>query len=268
MKYFAKIAFVGRDFAGFQYQPAVRTVQGELTRAMSALFGSPTAVTGCSRTDAGVHAREFCVTLDNPNATIPPERLPMAAAQFLPQDISLFYAKKCADDFHPRYSAWGKEYIYRIWNAPARDPFLAGLAWHIPRPISDEALAHMQEAAAHFIGKRDCRALMASHSSVTDTVRQIRTLRVAREGDTVTVTVSADGFLYHMVRIIVGTLLDVAFGKLSPADIPAILAAGDRSAAGPTAPPDGLYLNRVFYEDPRTAESECDKVPTASAGCN
>ena len=135
MRYFAKIKCVGTNFFGFQVQPDKRTVQGELNRALEQTFGAPCLVTGCSRTDAGVHANELTVTVETDGAKIPPERLPLAVSRFLPDDISLFYAKECNDDFHPRYDALGKEYLYRILNSKVPDPFFADRAWHLPRII-------------------------------------------------------------------------------------------------------------------------------------
>ena len=116
MKYFAKVKYLGTDFHGFQVQPDKRTVQGELCTALSAALGVEAKVTGCSRTDAGVHANEFCLTVEADGATVPPDKLPVAVARFLPNDLSLFYAKKCDDTFHPRYDVKGKEYLYRIIN--------------------------------------------------------------------------------------------------------------------------------------------------------
>ena len=137
MKYFAKIKYLGTNFHGFQVQPEKRTVQGEICKAMDAAFGVPCRVTGCSRTDGGVHANEFCLTVENDGGTVPAEKLPLAIARFLPEDICLFFAKECNDSFHPRYDAKGKEYLYRILNTQVQDPFEAGRAWFLPRNISE-----------------------------------------------------------------------------------------------------------------------------------
>ena len=247
MKYFAKIKYLGTEFHGFQVQPGLRTVQGELNAALNEAFGLPCKVTGCSRTDAGVHANEFCLTVECDGGTIPAEKLPIAVSRFLPNDLSLFYAKECDESFHPRYDVKEKEYLYRIVNTRIYDPFYYGRVWFLPRYIDDGALAKMNEAAKHFIGKNDFSTFMAEGSDVEDTVRNITSLTVTRDGDFLDVKISADGFLYNMVRIIVGTLTEVAFGRISPNDIPDIIASRDRSRAGMTAPAEGLYLNRVMY---------------------
>lgn len=247
MKYFAKIKYLGTAFHGFQVQPGLRTVQGELNAALNLAFGLPCRVTGCSRTDAGVHANEFCLTVECEGGTIPPDKLPIAVARFLPADLSLFYAEECDDAFHPRYDVREKEYLYRIINRPIYDPFEYGRAWFLSRPVSDGGLSLMREAAKHFIGRYDFSAFMSEGSDVEDTVREIYSLSVERSGDLIEIRISADGFLYNMVRIIVGTLSEVAFGRISPEEIPHIISSRDRSRAGMTAPADGLFLNRVIY---------------------
>lgn len=247
MKYFAKIRYLGTAFHGFQVQPGLRTVQGELNAALNQAFGLPCRVTGCSRTDAGVHANEFCLTVECDGGTIPADKLPIAVARFLPSDLSLFYAEECSQNFHPRYDVKEKEYLYRIINRPIYDPFDFGRAWFLSRPITDEGLLLMKQAAKHFIGKMDFSTFMSEGSDVEDTVRNVTALSVERIGDLIEVRICADGFLYNMVRIIVGTLTEVAFGRISPDDIPEIISSRDRSRAGMTAPADGLFLNKVVY---------------------
>lgn len=247
MKYFAKIKYLGTAFHGFQVQPGLRTVQGELNNALNQAFGLPCKVTGCSRTDAGVHANEFCLTVECEGGTIPADKLPIAVARFLPTDLSLFYAEECDNSFHPRYDVREKEYLYRIINRPIYDPFEFGRAWFLSRPVSDEGLLLMQSAAKHFIGRYDFSTFMSEGSDVEDTVRTVTALSVERNGDLIEIRISADGFLYNMVRIIVGTLTEVAFGRISPDDIVDIINSHDRSRAGMTAPADGLYLNKVVY---------------------
>ena len=247
MKYFAKIKYLGTAFHGFQVQPGLRTVQRELNDALNMAFGLPCKVTGCSRTDAGVHANEFCFTVECDGGTIPPDKLPVAVARFLPEDISLFYAKECDEAFHPRYDVKEKEYLYRILNTRVADPFEHGRSWFLPREIKDDGLLLMQKAAKHFVGKYDFSAFMAEGSDVEDTVRNVTDLSVIRNGNMIEVRISADGFLYNMVRIIVGTLTEVAFGRILPDEIPEIIESRNRSHAGMTAPAEGLYLNRVMY---------------------
>ncbi len=247
MKYFAKIRYLGTNFSGFQVQPDKRTVQGELSAAADAVFGVPCRVTGCSRTDGGVHANEFCLTIENEGGTIPAEKLPLAIARFLPQDISLFYAKECDDAFHPRYDAVGKEYLYRILNTKVQNPFETCRAWFLPRIISDEGLARIKEASKYILGEHDFSAFMAAGSDTADAVRTVDYINIERNGDIIEFRIHANGFLYNMVRIIIGTLTEVAFGRFNPEDIRTIIKSRQRSCAGMTAPPDGLYLNRVDY---------------------
>ena len=247
MKYFAKIKYLGTHFHGFQVQPDKRTVQGELCSALEEYFGSSAKVTGCSRTDGGVHANEFCLTIENDSATVPADKLPLALARFLPQDISLFYAKECDFSFHPRYDAVGKEYLYRIYNSKIQDPFEFGRSWFLPRKITDEGLELMRLGASYILGKHDFSAFMAAGSDTDDTVRDIDYIKIERNGDIIELRIHADGFLYNMVRIITGTLVEVAFGRFQPSDIEKIISSANRANAGMTAPPEGLYLNRVDY---------------------
>lgn len=247
MKYFAKIKYLGTNFHGFQVQPGLRTVQGELNEALRLATGSECRITGCSRTDAGVHANEFCITVENEQATIPAEKLPIAVSRFLPCDLSLFYAKECGSEFHPRYDVVGKEYLYKIKNQKIYDPFLYGRAWFLPRTVTDEGVERMRLAAKHIVGKKDFSAFMAEGSDTEDTVRQVSYLDIEKHGDDITFKIFADGFLYNMVRIIVGTLTEVAFGRFEPDDIAKIIRSHDRKNAGMTAPAEGLYLNRVDY---------------------
>ena len=247
MKYFAKIKYLGTSFHGFQVQPGLRTVQGELNNALNQAFGLPCKVTGCSRTDAGVHANEFCLTVECEGGTIPADKLPIAVSRFLPNDLSLFYAKECDDNFHPRYDVKQKEYLYRIINTRIYDPFEFGRAWFVPRTITDEGLKKMRRAAGYIIGRHDFTTFMAEGSDVVDTVRNVYSLDIDKNGDLIEIRISADGFLYNMVRIIVGTLTEVAFGRFSPDEIPSIIDSCNRSRAGMTAPADGLYLNSVTY---------------------
>lgn len=249
------LRYDGTRFCGYQAQQNGYSVQQALNEGTADLFGHPCDITGCSRTDSGVHARMFCATVtrhgcDHISTTIPTERIPRALNIRLPDALAVYEALWVPTDFHARYSVSSKEYVYRILNAPARDPFEAGRAWHLPKAISDEAFAAMQTAASGFVGKRDFAACMAAGSAVQNTVREVLSASVEREGDIITFRVRADGFLYHMVRIMAGTLVEVAEGRMSADSMPARLDSLDRRAMGRTAPPEGLYLNRVFYNDP------------------
>ncbi len=247
MKYLIKIKYKGTDFHGFQVQPEKRTVQGELNTALELTLGAACRVTGCSRTDAGVHANEFCATVECPEATVPPEKLPLAAARYLPPDISLFYAEAASEHFHPRYDAVSKEYLYRIYNNRVDDPFEHGRSWFLPRVIDQNGINLMIEASRYILGEHDFSAFMSEGSDVSSTVRDVKYLAVEKHGELIEIKICADGFLYNMVRIIVGTLCEVAFGRFSPSDIIRMLESKSRSSAGPTAPPEGLYLNKVNY---------------------
>jgi tRNA pseudouridine38-40 synthase len=182
------------------------------------------------------------------------DRLPRALNIHLPDAVAVQKALWVPADFHARYSVSSKEYVYRILNTQNRDPFLQGRAWHYPRPLTAEQIKAMDEAARGFVGQRDFAACMASGSKVQSTVRHVMAASVESipvdDGNLITFRVRADGFLYNMVRIMVGTLAEVAEGHIPPESIPERLASLDRTAFGRTAPAEGLYLNRVFYNDP------------------
>lgn len=241
------LSYDGVHYHGWQIQENALTVQEVFQEALRKATGGGEDIKACSRTDTGVHAREFAVSLKT-ESRIPPERLPQALNRWLPPDIAVKSCREVPEGFHARYSCLGKEYCYEIWNHPVRDPFLWGRALHYWYPI-DESL--LNEAAAHYVGSHDFSSFCTLDSrEIGDFTRTVAAARVERRGDKVVFTVSADGFLYNMVRIMAGTLLRVQQGKLSPKDIPAIIGAKDRRAAGPTAPACGLYLNRVFYDLP------------------
>ena len=252
MKVLLHLSFLGTNYCGYQIQPNGITIQQRLNEASRALFGYDCDVVGCSRTDSGVHANQFCVTVakKGPNqieTTIPNDRIPQAIAPFLPEDISVMRAELVDDAFHPRYDVKYKEYVYRIWNLPYRNPFLQDRTWHYPKRISEESLAKMNEAASHWKGTHDFSSYMAADSKITDAVRTVYDAEVIRDGDVIEFRVSANGFLYNMVRILTGTLIAVAEGKISPDEIDAVTAAKDRACAGITVPACGLFLNRVVY---------------------
>ncbi len=254
-KLFLTLRYDGAHFCGYQAQKNGYSVQQALNEGTEALFGYPCDITGCSRTDSGVHAHMFCATVTRRGdhameSTIPLDRIPRAINIHLPDAVAVYRAQWVPADFHARYSVTSKEYMYRIRVAEARDPFESGRAWHYPRPLARNALVLMQQAAAGFVGKRDFAACMAAGSNVRDTVRHVLSASVTREADIITFRVRADGFLYNMVRIMVGTLMEVAEGHIAADTIPSLLDGLDRSALGRTAPAAGLYLHRVFYNDP------------------
>lgn len=258
-KLLIKIAFNGRDYCGFQWQKNGITIQEKLNGAANALFSRKCMVTGCSRTDSGVHSNGFCATIvpADVNAEsvewckIPADKIRTAFNIHLPQDISVIDTAFVDFDFHPRYDVEYKEYIYKITNDEIRNPFEFGLTYRIPRYIPDKSFADMREAAQNFVGAHDFRAFMAFGSKITDTVRDVKYADLDRteDGKNITFKVAADGFLYNMVRIMMGTLIDVSFGKKSPGDIIKIIESRERRNAGITVPPDGLYLNKVEYKE-------------------
>lgn len=259
MKLLLKIMYDGSLYSGYQYQPNAATVQGVLTDKISEALGQRCFVTGCSRTDAGVHALGFCAAVEPAQkkdggaygdiwCTIPTEKLHRVINPILPNDISVVGACRVEDSFHPRYDARSKEYVYVISDGVCRDPFKFGRAYMLPSCITDDGLLKMREAAQQLVGRHDFSAFMAAGSSVKDTVRTLKRLEVERtDENTVTVTAAADGFLYNMVRILTGTLLDTARGKIDVGSIKEILDSRDRQRAGFTAPPCGLYLKSVDY---------------------
>ncbi|WP_322174155.1 tRNA pseudouridine(38-40) synthase TruA [Acutalibacter caecimuris] len=238
------LAYDGANYHGWQIQDNALTVQAVFQQALFRVTGQREDLKSCSRTDAGVHARDFRVSLQT-ESNIPCRRFPAALNHYLPDDVAVRSCQEMPPGFHARYSCKGKEYCYEIWNHPVRDPFLRGRALHYWYPL-DETL--LDAAARHYLGAHDFTSFCTlDKREKGDMVRTVTTARVQRQGDKVVFTVAADGFLYNMVRIMTGTLLAVQQGKLQGEDIPSILAAGDRAAAGPTAPACGLYLNRVFY---------------------
>lgn len=238
------ICYDGTRFHGWQVQPNGITVQETLQDAVEQITGVRAPVTGCSRTDAGVHARKFCCTTDAPEK-LTPDALCKALNGVLPPDVAVLSASPVPETFHPRYNARGKRYVYYIWNGAARDPFRRPYSLHLRSPLDAE---HMHEIAQLFIGTHDFTAFCSAGGSVQDKVRTITRSAVERQGDLVTYTVEADGFLYNMVRILVGTLLDVESGRLTAADVRRALDEGDRAAAGATAPPQGLFLEDIWYQ--------------------
>lgn len=237
------VQYDGTDYAGFQVQPDRRTVQQELETCLGRLTGERVRVTAASRTDAGVHALGQVVAF-NTTSTIPAERIPRALNDLLPAAVSCVAAEDCPWGFHPRFDARGKLYTYRVLNRSTRSPFICRYAWHIPEPLD---VAAMEEGARHIVGTHDFAAFCAAGSAVQNTYRTVRRLDLDTEGDVIEARIEGDGFLYMMVRIIIGTLAEVGRGHLEPSQVRTIIAGRDRRKAGPTAPPEGLCLVRVTY---------------------
>lgn len=239
-----KISYDGAAYHGWQIQENAITVQEVFQAALHKITGADEDIKACSRTDTGVHAREFCVSLKT-ESLISPERMLAALNHYLPETIAVKSCEEVPLDFHARYSCKGKQYTYEIWNHPVREPFLSERALHYWYPIDEKEL---DRAAKHYIGSHDFTSFCTlDRREKGDLTRTVTEAKVERDGSKVIFTVAADGFLYNMVRIMTGTLLRVQQGKFSPEDIPNIIAAKNRAAAGPTAPACGLYLNKVFY---------------------
>ena len=237
------LRYDGSRYHGWQVQKNGITVQETLQDAVERLTGIRSGLTGCSRTDAGVHAEMFCCAFDTASP-LRGEKMVKALNAHLPRDIAVYGCREVEADFHPRYAALGKRYVYRIWNAPERNPFWEGRALHCRRPLD---AAFLNEQAAAYVGTHDFASHQAAGSTVEETIRTVRRAEVERRGERVLFTVEADGFLYNMVRIMVGTLLGLQAGSLEAGSIPAILESGSRERAGATAPACGLYLDHVFY---------------------
>lgn len=233
----------GTHYHGWQVQDNAVTVQQTFQDALQRLFGERLPVTGCSRTDSGVHALMYCCNFRTDSA-ISCDKIPYALNAHLPDDIGVYACREVPEDFHARYCCKGKRYIYKIHNSPFRDPFAMGYAC-LYRPKLDADFLNAQ--AQDFIGTHDFAAFAAAGGSVQDTVRTVQDACVYRDGDMVCFEVQADGFLYNMVRIMAGTLLGICEGKIPQDTIADIIGSCVRSRAGVTAPPQGLYLKQVFY---------------------
>lgn len=238
------ISYDGRQFHGWQIQQNAVTVQEVFQNALQKIIGNDFDVKGCSRTDSGVHANMYCISVKTSHPILP-QRLKAALNRWLPKSVAVLECIEKELDFHARYSCKSKEYIYKIWNSEVRNPFLDGYALHYRYPI-DEKLLHTASQA--FVGTHDFTSFCTLDSREKgDMMRTVKSFSVTRDKELVTMRVEADGFLYNMVRIMVGTLLRVQQGKINPDEIPAIIEKKDRKFAGPTAQPCGLYLNKVNY---------------------
>ncbi len=240
-----KIKYDGTEYHGWQVQANAITVQQKVQDAVEKIYGNRIDIKGCSRTDAGVHAAMYCFSFKAPYYKDAYHTL-SAFNSYLPSDIRAFGCMVVPDDFHARYSCTGKEYIYYIYDAKFANPFIDKYVYHSKKPIDENLL---NTAAKSFIGTHDFKSFCTLKRGSDDTVRTIYDFSVIRRGDFVILTVSGNGFLYNMVRIMVGTLLRVNSGKISVSDLPDIISSKNRDVAGQTAPAKGLFLNRVFYRE-------------------
>jgi len=234
----------GTNYHGWQVQKNDITVAETLEKALSRICGETIKLVGCGRTDAGVHALNYCANFKT-SATIPTDRIPLAVNALIPPDIAVLDAVEAPADFNAILSCIKKEYTYKIYNARIRNPMYVNRAYFCPASLDLKA---MQEAAAAFCGTHDFAAVRSVGTNVKTTVRTVYYCEVSKEGNLIELKVCADGFLYNMARAITGTVIYAGLGKIQPGDIEKILESADRRLAGPTVPPHGLYMTKVWYD--------------------
>ena len=239
-----RLRYDGTEYHGWQVQKTDVTVAGTIESALSKLTGENVKIPGCGRTDAGVHAESYCANFKS-RCSIPASRLPLALNALLPDDIAAVAAIDAPEDFNAILSCRKKEYTYRIVNSRIRDPFRRHKAYFYPVPLK---LDIMSKAAAAFVGTHDFAAVRSVGTETKTTVRTVYYCDIFEQDGEIRMRVCADGFLYNMVRAIMGTVIYCSEGKISPEDIPELLKKGDRRLTGPTVPPQGLYLTRVWYD--------------------
>ena len=239
-----RLKYDGSRYHGWQVQKNDITVCQTMEEALEKVCGHPVKLVGCGRTDAGVHALRYCANFKS-DCRIPLDRLPLAINSRLPGDIAVVAAAEAPEDFNAIGSCIKKEYIYKIHNSNIRDPFWEKRVCFYPQHLDMEL---MQRAAKAFEGTHDFKAVRSEGTQTKTTVRTVYWCRAEKEGDIITVSICANGFLYNMCRAMVGTMVYASYGKLLPEEIPLLLEKGDRRLTGPTMPPQGLYLNRVWYE--------------------
>lgn len=244
MRYMLRVAYDGTEYCGWQVQPGQRTVEGTLKSALDKLMGTDVPMIGASRTDAGVHAQGNVAVFDC-ETTIPADKIKYALNNLLPEDVVVTESKAVADDFHPRHCDCKKTYQYRILNTPLPDPNRRRNTYFYRGELDME---RMRRAAGCIVGTHDFACFMASGSQVKDTVRTVYSLELDRTDDVITMTIQGNGFLYNMVRIIAGTLIQVGRGQMEPEQVAEIIKKGERKSAGPTAPAKGLTLKVIEYE--------------------
>ena len=237
------LCYDGTEYHGFQRQENGLTIQQVVEEAIKKVTGETVSITGCSRTDAGVHATEYICNFKT-KSSVPADKFCFALNSYMPDDISCTASSEAEEDFHARYSAKSKTYTYTIYNAPHKNPVVCRYAWHYPIKIDVEK---MKVAASAIVGTHDFTAFMASGGQQKTTVKTVNFLDVSEEENKIEISINADGFLYNMVRIIAGTLVYAGTGKIDPLQLPDIIKSGDRVRAGITAPPQGLCLKKVFY---------------------
>ena len=244
--FFLRVAYVGTGFYGWQIQTSLRSVQRELWTALQAFDPEAPMPQGTGRTDAGVHARAQGV-LVKLGRDWDPYRLLAATNAHLPRDVRVMEAQPAPEDFFPRAHAVAKRYVYRLQEGPAEDPFLMDRRWHV-RGAAWLDRSAMAEAAAHLVGRHDFSSFRHQECAARSPVKQIHGIGLEGQGPALDLVFEGNRFLMHMVRIMAGTLMEVGKGRFAPGDLPAILEARNRARAGITAPPHGLYLEKVWYQ--------------------
>lgn len=238
------MSYDGTAYHGFQRQENAIAIQQIIEETIEKIIGEKVVIYGCSRTDTGVHANEYCFNFLHSNS-ITCNGIVRSLNALLPDDMGIMSCEEVDESFHARYNCKGKEYIYKIHNSSIKNPFLKDKAYRYSYPIDEKLL---NDAAQVFVGTHDFKSFCSSGSSSTNTIRTIESFKVSRENDLIVMLVKGDGFLYNMVRIMVGTLIFVNEGKISLNSIIDIINSKERKHAGKTAPAQGLYLNRVFYD--------------------
>ncbi len=238
------LTYEGTAYHGWQVQKNAKTVCETMEQAATKLLGHPVKLTGCGRTDAGVHARSYVANFRT-GSSIPVERIPYAMNTHLPQDIVVREAFQVPDSFNAIGSCVKKEYTYQIYNSRIRDPFYVNRACFYPKHL-DEGI--MQQAAERFVGTHDFAAVRSVGTDVKSTVRTVHYFDVERRGELLLLRICANGFLYNMARAMAGTVVYAAEGKFPPEAVTEILENKNRTAAGPTMPPGGLYMTKLWYE--------------------
>ena len=250
-----RLRYDGSRYHGWQVQKNAITVAQTMEEALAKVCGERGKLTGCGRTDAGVHALRYCANFHS-DCTVPVDRMPLAVNSRLPDDIAVVDAVEVPDDFNAIGSCVKKEYVYKILNSRIPDPFLADRVCFYPQRLD---ISLMQAAARAFEGTHDFKAVRSEGTQTKTTVRTVYWCRAEKDGDLITVSICANGFLYNMCRAMVGTMVYASYGKLIPEEIPALLEKRDRRLTGPTMPPQGLYLNRVWYDG--AAGAMMEKLP-------
>lgn len=237
------LQYDGTDFHGFQIQPTAVTVQKCVEDALSSVTSENIKINGCSRTDAKVHACMYVCSFFT-EFPIPAERLPIVLNHKLPQGIRALECCDVSDEFHARFDTISKTYRYVINTDFAPDVFSRNYEWQLKKPLD---IALMRQAAEYIAGEHDFASFMTAGSDVQSTVRNVFELKFEEKGTRIVMYIKADGYLYNMVRIITGTLVNVGLGITKPEDVKKIIESKSRQNAGPTAPPQGLYLYNVQY---------------------